>query len=137
MKVIVQPSVELEARTTRSRPNTSRPKEPYESLEPSIVNAARLHGPSQKSSTFFPWMSNQRNSVEIPSDLTQSVTLSGKDLDVWRAGGRTSHANHPGSSPPVQKKITPHIPTEIFGLAIFRLPSRFFQSGLFCGMSLF
>ena len=59
--------------------------------------------------------------------LTQIVTLSGKDLDVWRAGGRTSHANHLGSSPAVQKKITPHIPTEIFGPPIFNFPPYFLQ----------
>ena len=53
--------------------------------------------------------------------------LSGKDFDVSRASDRTSHANHLGPSPAVQKKITPHILTEIFGPPIFNFPPYFLQ----------
>ena len=48
-------------------------------------------------------------------------------MDVWRAAGRTSHANHLGPSPAVQKKITPHIPTKIVGPPIFNFPPYFFK----------
>jgi hypothetical protein len=51
--------------------------------------------------------------------------MPGKDLDLRRATCPTSHANHPGPSPAVQKKITPHIPTEIFGPQIFSFPPYF------------
>ena len=54
-------------------------------------------------------------------------TLSGQDLDLRRASGRTSHANHPGPSPAVQKKITPHIPQKNFGPPIFNFPPYFLQ----------
>ena len=48
-------------------------------------------------------------------------------MDLSRASDRTSHANHPGPSPAVQKKITPHIPTEIFAPPIFIFPPYFFK----------
>ena len=58
---------------------------------------------------------------------TQIVTLSDKDFDLSRASDRTSHANHLGPSPAVQKKITPHILTENFGPPIFNFPPYFLQ----------
>ena len=50
-------------------------------------------------------------------------TLSGKR----RSSGRSSHANHPGPSPAVQQKITPHIPRKFFGLPFFIFPPYFFK----------
>ena len=58
---------------------------------------------------------------------TEMGTLSGKDLDRRRAAGRTSHANHPGSSPAVQEKNTPHILQKNFGPPIFNFPPYFFK----------
>ena len=44
-----------------------------------------------------------------------------------RSSGRSRHANHPGSSPAVQEKITPHIPQTFFGLPFFNFPPYFFK----------
>ena len=44
-----------------------------------------------------------------------------------RSSGRSSHANHPGSSPAVQEKITPHIPPKHFGPPFFNIPPYFFK----------
>ena len=41
--------------------------------------------------------------------------------------GRTSHVNHPGPSPAVQQKITPHIPPKKFGPPFFIFPPYFFK----------
>ena len=38
---------------------------------------------------------------------------------------RTRHANHPGPSPSVQQKITPHIPWKFFGLPFSNFPPYF------------
>ena len=54
---------------------------------------------------------------------TRTRTLSGKR----RSSGRSSHANHPGSSPSVQEKITPHIPQQNFGHPFFNFPPYFFK----------
>ena len=43
------------------------------------------------------------------------------------SSGRSSHANHPGSSPAVQEKITPHIPQKHFGPPFFNIPPYFFK----------
>ena len=40
---------------------------------------------------------------------------------------RTRHANHPGPSPSVQQKITPHIPWKNFGLPFSNFPPYFFK----------
>ena len=40
---------------------------------------------------------------------------------------RTRHANHPGPSPSVQQKITPHIPWKKIGLPFSNFPSFFFK----------
>ena len=40
---------------------------------------------------------------------------------------RTRHANHPGPSPSVQQKFTPHIPWKIFGLPFSNFPPYFFK----------
>ena len=44
---------------------------------------------------------------------------------------RTSHANHPGSSPSVQEKITPHIPQQNFGPTLSDFPPYFFKVAIF------
>ena len=44
-----------------------------------------------------------------------------------RSSDRSRHANHPGSSPAVQEKITPHIPQKKFGPPIFDFPPYFFK----------
>ena len=44
-----------------------------------------------------------------------------------RSSGRSRHANHPGSSPAVQQKITPHIPQTNFGSPFFNFPPYFFK----------
>ena len=44
-----------------------------------------------------------------------------------RSSGRSRHANHPGSSPAVQEKITPHIPQNFFGPPFFDFPPYFFK----------
>ena len=44
-----------------------------------------------------------------------------------RPSGRSSHANHPGSSPAVQEIITPHIPQKKSGRPIFNFPPYFFK----------
>jgi len=51
------------------------------------------------------------------------VTLS----DKLGPSDRSSHANHPGSSPSVQEKITPHIPQQNFGHPFFNFPPYFFK----------
>ena len=45
--------------------------------------------------------------------------------DSQRSSGRSSHANHPGPSPSVQQKITPHIPWKNFGLPFSNFPPYF------------
>ena len=47
--------------------------------------------------------------------------------DNRRSSGRSRHANHPGSSPSVQEKITPHIPQTNFGPPFFDFPPYFFK----------
>ena len=47
--------------------------------------------------------------------------------DNRRSSGRSRHANHPGSSPAVQEKITPHIPQKNFGPPFFDFPPYFFK----------
>ena len=44
-----------------------------------------------------------------------------------RSSGRSRHANHPGSSPSVQQKITPHIPQKNFGPPFSIFPPYFFK----------
>ena len=44
-----------------------------------------------------------------------------------RPSGRSRHANHPGSSPAVQEKITPHILHKFFGPPFFNFPPYFFK----------
>ena len=44
-----------------------------------------------------------------------------------RSSGRSRHANHPGSSPAVQEKITPHIPQKKIGPPFFNFPPYFFK----------
>ena len=44
-----------------------------------------------------------------------------------RPSGRSRHANHPGSSPAVQEKITPHILQKKIGPPIFNFPPYFFK----------
>ncbi len=44
-----------------------------------------------------------------------------------RSSGRSRHANHPGSSPSVQQKITPHIPQKKIGPPFFNFPPYFFK----------
>ena len=57
--------------------------------------------------------------------LTETEALSGKRC----SSGRSSHVNHPGPSPSVQQKITPHI---LFcWSSISHFPSIFFQSRRF------
>ena len=46
---------------------------------------------------------------------------------IRRSSGRSRHANHPGSSPAVQEKITPHIPQKNFGPPFFNFPPYFFK----------
>ena len=46
---------------------------------------------------------------------------------IRRSSGRSRHANHPGSSPAVQEKITPHIPQKKFGPPFFDFPPYFFK----------
>ena len=55
--------------------------------------------------------------------LHEMGTLSGKA----RPSGRSSHANHPGPSPSVQQKITPHIPQKKFDPPFFNFPPYFFK----------
>ena len=43
------------------------------------------------------------------------------------SSGRSRHANHPGSSPAVQEKITPHIPQKKIGPPFFNFPPYFFK----------
>ena len=47
--------------------------------------------------------------------------------DNRRSSGRSRHANHPGSSPSVQEKITPHIPHKKIGPPFFDFPPYFFK----------
>ena len=47
--------------------------------------------------------------------------------DNRRSSGRSRHANHPGSSPAVQEKITPHIPQKKCGPPFFDFPPYFFK----------
>ena len=54
---------------------------------------------------------------------TETRTLPGKR----RSSGRSSHANHPGSSPSVRQKITPHIPHKNFGPPFSNFPPYFFK----------
>ena len=44
-----------------------------------------------------------------------------------RSSGRSRHANHPGSSPAVQEKTTPHIPPKKIGPPFFDFPPYFFK----------
>ena len=44
-----------------------------------------------------------------------------------RSSGRSRHANHPGPSPAVQEKITPHIPQKKIGPPFFNFPPYFFK----------
>ena len=44
-----------------------------------------------------------------------------------RSSGRNRHANHPGSSPAVQEKITPLIPKKIKWPPFFNFPPYFFK----------
>ena len=44
-----------------------------------------------------------------------------------RPSGRSSHANHPGSSPAVQEIITPHILQKKSGPPFFNFPPYFFK----------
>ena len=46
---------------------------------------------------------------------------------IQRSSGRSSHANHPGSSPAVQEKNTPHILQKIVGPPFFNFPPYFFK----------
>ena len=46
---------------------------------------------------------------------------------IRRSSGRSRHANHPGSSPAVQEKITPHIPQKNVGPPFFDFPPYFFK----------
>ena len=46
---------------------------------------------------------------------------------IRRSSGRSRHANHPGSSPAVQEKITPHIPQKKIGPPFFDFPPYFFK----------
>ena len=46
---------------------------------------------------------------------------------IRRSSGRSRHANHPGSSPAVQEKITPHIPHQKIGPPFFDFPPYFFK----------
>ena len=47
--------------------------------------------------------------------------------DSRRSSGRSRHANHPGSSPAVQEKITPHISQKKSGPPFFSFPPYFFK----------
>ena len=66
----------------------------------------------------------------MPSRLVSSVN-SGKQIVRFqrsqRSSGRSRHANHPGSSPAVQEKITPHIPQKKIGPPFFDFPPYFFK----------
>ena len=44
-----------------------------------------------------------------------------------RSSDRSRHANHPGPSPAVQEKITPHIPQKKIGPPFFNFPPYFFK----------
>ena len=46
---------------------------------------------------------------------------------IRRSSDRSSHANHPGSSPAVQEKNTPHIPHKKIGPPFFDFPPYFFK----------
>ena len=46
---------------------------------------------------------------------------------IQRPSGRSSHANHPGPSPSVQQKITPHIPHKKIGPPFSNFPPYFFK----------
>ena len=46
---------------------------------------------------------------------------------IRRSSGRSRHANHPGSSPAVQEKITPHIPQKKNGPPLFNFPPYVFK----------
>ena len=60
----------------------------------------------------------------------KKVANSGKQIVRFqrsqRSSGRSSHANHPGSSPAVQEKITPHIPQKK-SPPFFNFPPYFFK----------
>ena len=43
------------------------------------------------------------------------------------SSGRSNHANHPGPSPSVQQKITPHIPQSFFAPPFSNSPPYFFK----------
>ena len=58
---------------------------------------------------------------------TMRQTRVTKFQDSRRSSGRSRHANHPGSSPAVQEKITPHIPQKKSGRPIFNFPPYFFK----------
>ena len=60
-----------------------------------------------------------------------SATRLGKQIVRFqrsqRPSGRSRHANHPGSSPAVQEKITPHIPQKKIRPSFFDFPPYFFK----------
>ena len=59
----------------------------------------------------------------LKNHLTQTGGLSDKSC----SSGRSSHANHPGSSPAVQEIITPHILQKKIGPPFFNFPPYFFK----------
>ena len=89
----------------------------------------------------------QEYNIDLPAPITPSLTsrylhqnaaprniISPKrtrSQGSRRSSGRSSHANHPGSSPSVQEKITPHIPHKNFG-PHFPISLYIFSKSRFC-----
>ncbi len=89
------------------------------------------------------WSRRQESNIDLPAPISPSLTSSyrhqnagdrkiiirkcGRSQGSRRPSGRSSHANHPGSSPSVQQKITPHIPHKKIGPPFFNFPPYFFK----------
>ena len=85
----------------------------------------------------------QEYNIDLPAPITPSLTsrhlhqnaecreiISSKrrrSQGSRRSSDRSSHANHRGSSPSVQEKITPHIPPKKIGPLISNFPPYFFK----------
>ena len=85
----------------------------------------------------------QEYNIDLPAPITPSLTSRylPKSAEhrkiIYRkrrrsqgnghSSGRSNHANHPGPSPSVQQKITPHIPQRNLGPPFFNFPPYFFK----------
>ena len=85
----------------------------------------------------------QESNIGLPGPITPSLTSRYRHQNVADrkiivpicersqacrcSSGRSSHANHPGPSPSVQQKITPHIPPIFFGPPFSNFPPYFFK----------